>query len=258
MGALHEGHAALIRKARKLAGNRGTVAVTIFVNPKQFAAHEDLSKYPRPLAADLAICRRENADVVFNPSVEEMYASDHSIMIEESCLSRGLCGVSRPGHFSGAITVITKFLNIITPDVVVFGEKDWQQLALVRRLVRDLNYGIRVIAHPTIREDNSLALSSRNVYLQPEERTVAPQIYASLMATAKLACRGKTDVPELLKITRDALLTIPKIKIDYVSIVESDTLEPLTKLIPGKTNARLLIAVFLGKTRLIDNVSLVP
>lgn len=258
MGALHEGHAALIQKARKLTGEHGTVAVTIFVNPKQFGANEDLSNYPRPLMADLAICRRAKADVVFNPSVEDMYAMDHSIMVEETQLSYGLCGTSRPGHFSGAMTVITKIFNIATPDIVIFGEKDWQQLTLVRRLVRDLNYAVRVIGHPTVRESDGLALSSRNLYLQPEERAVAPLIYKSLMATVKLARQGKKDITELLEITRRALLAIPNITIDYLSIVESDTLDPLTKIIPGKTKARLLVALFLGKTRLIDNVSLVP
>lgn len=256
MGALHEAHAALIQSARRAVGKEGTVVVSIFVNPTQFNKIEDLSSYPRPFAADKELCQREQVDFLFHPSEEEMYQNDASITIEEKKLSLGLCGRSRPGHFSGALTVITKFLNIITPDIVIFGEKDWQQLALVRRLIRDLHYPIRVIAHPTVRAYDHLALSSRNINLDSKERALAPQIYTSLQATAKLVEQGEIDVSKLITITTSALQTIPKTTTDYVAIVDSHTLEPLEKLIPGTIEARLLVAVEFEKARLIDNIAL--
>ena len=256
MGALHEGHAALFRRARRVAGSKGTVVVSIFVNPKQFAPTEDLSKYPRPLVADLALCQREKVDLVFHPSVEEMYAEDDSMKIEENQLSLGLCGRSRPGHFAGALTVIAKFFNILTPDVVIFGEKDWQQLALVRRLVRDFNYPIKVIGHPTVRESDHLALSSRNMYLSPEARALAPFIYQALQATAERVKQGETSVSKLIKATQRALVAIPHASIEYIEVVDEITLQPLTKLREGIVQARLLVAVRLGNTRLIDNKAL--
>ena len=256
MGALHEGHAALFRRARHVAGSKGTVVVSIFVNPKQFAPTEDLSKYPRPLAADLALCQREKVDLVFHPSVEEMYTPDDSMKIEENQLSLGLCGRSRPGHFSGALTVIAKLFNILSPDVVIFGEKDWQQLALVRRLVRDFNYPIKVIGHPTVREHDHLALSSRNTYLSPEARALAPAIYQALQATAQRVKQGETSVSKLITATQRALTAISKASIDYIEIVNEATLQPLTKLQRGTAQARLLVAVRLGNTRLIDNQAL--
>lgn len=257
MGALHEGHAALIRKARKLAGKKGTVVVTIFVNPKQFNVKEDLNKYPQSLKADLALCKQEKVDLVFHPSVEEMYSADHSIMIQESLLSLGLCGKSRSGHFEGALTIITKVFNIVTPDIVVFGEKDWQQLALVRRLVRDFNYPIHVVGHPTVREKDHLALSSRNLNLDSPNRMLAPHIYQALEATVKRVSQGEKSISKLLTATRRALQKIPNAEIDYIEIVDEETLQPLSKTLSSTQKGRLMVAVKFGAVRLIDNLSLV-
>ena len=260
MGALHEGHASLIRHARELAGASGTVVVSIFLNPKQFTSAQDLELYPRPLAADKMICEQTGADFIFHPSVEEMYPSDTSVTVQETQLSRGLCGASRPGHFDGVATVLTKIFNIVTPDQVVFGEKDWQQLAIVRRFVRDLNFPIEVIGYPTVREEDGLALSSRNTRLSEAERTIAPKIYEALQETRELALKGESDVSTLLASTRATLSLISKATtkatIDYVEIVDENTLQPLKKIVAGKTPARLLVAVKIGETRLIDNISL--
>lgn len=255
MGALHEGHAALIRHARTLAGAHGTVAVSIFLNPKQFNSAKDLELYPRPFAADQEICEAAGADLIFHPSAEEMYLSDASVVVEETKLSSVLCGASRPGHFTGVATVLTKIFNIITPDQVVFGEKDWQQLAIVRRFVRDLNFPIQVIGYPTVREKNALAISSRNARLSETEQAVAPKIYQALEHAASLVAQGESIVSKLLETTRAELLQIPHATIDYVEIVNEITLEPLSKILPTSP-ARLLVAVNIGATRLIDNISL--
>jgi pantoate--beta-alanine ligase len=250
MGALHEGHAALIRRARRLAGARGTVAVSIFVNPIQFGPKEDLAKYPRPWKNDLALSRTCGADLVFAPSVEEVYASDRSVVVDESSLSAFLCGASRPGHFRGVCTVVTKLFLMLQPDIAVFGEKDWQQLAIIRRMVRDLNFPVRIVGHETVREVDGLAKSSRNAYLTPEERTVAPGIQAALQAAA-----GKTTAGAIRATARRALEKIPGGRLDYVELVDAETLQPVTNL---RRPMRLAAAVFLGKARLIDNIGVSP
>ena len=255
MGGLHEGHEALLRRARRAVGSKGTVVAYIFVNPKQFGPKEDLSKYPRPLSADLALCEREGVDMVFHPQEEEIYTADDSITIEEKQLSQGLCARSRPGHFSGVLIVLAKFFNILTPDSVVFGEKDWQQLALVRRLVRDLNYPIKVIGCPTVREKDGLAMSSRNAYLIPKKHAAA-SVYKTLKETAQCVKAGETSVAKLLARTRRALTAIPNSSVDYVEIVDEVTLQPITKIPTSKTKARLLVAVKFGRARLIDNIGL--
>lgn len=255
MGALHEGHLALIRQARAEVGSCATIAVSIFVNPLQFAPKEDFSHYPRTLEADAALCEQAGVNLLFHPSVEEMVTSDASISIKESQLSRSLCGASRPGHFEGVATVVAKLFNILTPDIALFGEKDWQQLAIVRRLVRDLNFSIKILAHSTVRESDGLAMSSRNSYLSPQERAVASRIYEALQATASLVQAKESTVSTLLQATRTALNSIPKATIDYVEIVDEESLQPLQKIGPD-SKARVLVAVRLGKTRLIDNVKL--
>jgi pantoate--beta-alanine ligase len=247
MGALHEGHAALVRKARKLAGNRGGVVVSIFVNPTQFGPNEDYLSYPRPLRQDLRICRECGADAVFSPSARQMYREDRSVFVDEGLMSRGLCGASRPGHFRGVCTVVAKLFLIVRPDIAVFGEKDWQQLAIIRRMVRDLDFSIRIIGHPTIREADGLAISSRNKYLTAEERAVAPKIYAALRAAAA----GKR-VADIVKAGRRMIEKIPGAKLDYVELVDAATIEPAKNF---RHSARLAAAVFLGKARLIDNIS---
>ena len=246
MGALHAGHAALIRSARKLAGRRGSVVVSVFVNPTQFGPKEDYSSYPRPFRKDVAICRAAGADAVFAPS--GLYAPDPSVTVDESRLSRVLCGRSRPGHFRGVCTVVAKLFLIVQPTCAVFGEKDWQQLAILRRMVRDLDFPVRVVAHPTVREPDGLATSSRNAYLTAGERAVAPRLFAALQAAAT-----KTSPAAVEAAARKAISTIPGARVDYVEAVDAASLEPLKS---RKFSGRLAAAVFLGKARLIDNIPL--
>ena len=255
MGALHEGHAALIRRARRVAGKNGCVVVSIFVNPTQFGPKEDLSEYPRPFAQDQALCEREGVDLLFHPTPDELYASDASISVGESRLSTGLCGASRPGHFSGVCTVVAMLFNIVRPTAAIFGEKDWQQVAIIRRMVRDLKFSINIIGYPTVREEDGLALSSRNLLLTQEARTVAPRIYHALLATQMEAASGETSVTKLRRRLLRDLSSIPGAFIDYAEIVNGETLEPLKKL-GHAAKARALVAVKLGRVRLIDNVSL--
>lgn len=247
MGALHAGHAALIAEARRQAGPGGTVAVSIFVNPTQFGPAEDFSRYPHTPAADEEICRRHGTDIIFAPGAGEMYRPDESTVVEETLLSRGLCGPGRPGHFRGVCTVVAKLFQILRPDVAIFGEKDYQQLAVIRRMVRDLFFPVEVIGHPTVREPDGLALSSRNRYLQPEERARAVHFPAALRAA-----RHGTSVEEILATARQ-LIAGTGSEPEYVAVVDADTLEPLTQL--GRP-AVLAAAVRLGQTRLIDNVRL--
>jgi pantoate--beta-alanine ligase len=246
MGALHDGHAALIRRARKLAGKRGAVVVSIFVNPTQFGPNEDYLSYPRSLRQDLEICRKCGADLVFNPSAGQMYREDCSVFVDENSMSRGLCGASRPGHFRGVCTVVAKLFLIIRPDIAVFGEKDWQQLAIIRRMVRDLNFPIRTVGHPTVREADGLAISSRNKYLTTSERALAPKIYAALRAAA-----AGRRVEDIVKTGRRMIETIPGAKLDYLELVDAETIVPARNF---HRSTRLAAAVFLGKARLIDNI----
>lgn len=250
MGALHEGHAALIRHARKIAGRHGSVVVSIFVNPTQFGPKEDFSGYPRPLRNDLAVCRAAGADVVFAPPVEEMYFSDRSVVADETTLSGTLCGRSRPGHFRGVCTVVAKLFLIVQPTHAIFGEKDWQQLAILRRMVRDLNFAIEVVGHPTVRESDGLAASSRNAYLTADERRLAPRIHDALRKASKL----KSPESVIKAAARD-ISKIPGARIDYVEAVDAETLAPLLR---RKRTGRLAAAVFLGRARLIDNIPLPP
>ncbi len=247
MGALHHGHAALIRRARLMAGPSGVVVVSIFVNPSQFGPKEDFSSYPRPLADDLRISREAGADAVFCPTASEMYAPDRSIWISEESLSETLCGRSRPGHFRGVGTVVAKLFLIVQPDTALFGEKDWQQLAILRRMVRDLNFPVRVVGHPTVRENDGLATSSRNAYLTPDERKLAPRIFSALTSAA-----ATPHTPaRIARAAHRVLSAIPGARVDYVEAVDAATLQPLKdRSKPG----RLAAAVFLGKARLIDNV----
>lgn len=250
MGALHHGHEALIRHGRRLAGSDGEVVVSIFVNPTQFGPKEDFSAYPRSLTKDLAACKRAGADAVFLPGVDEMYAADASVTVGESSLSETLCGRSRPGHFGAVCTVVAKLFLATQPTHAVFGEKDWQQLAIIRRMVRDLNFPITIEPFPTVREPDGLAASSRNAYLTPAERALAPLIHSAMAEASKLK---KTEA--ILKSCASAIGKIPGARIDYIEAVDASTLRPLSN---RKTAGRLAIAVFLGKARLIDNIPLPP
>ena len=255
MGALHAGHAALIKRARRLAGTKGIVAVSIFVNPTQFGKKEDLSKYPRPYEVDRDLCKREGVDLLFHPRVGEMYAGDASVKVSESALSTGLCGASRPGHFDGVCTVVAVLFNIIRPDVAVFGEKDWQQLAVIRRMVRDLKIPVKITSHPTVREEDGLAMSSRNRLLSPEARKVAPRIYQAMVAAVMRAEAGERSVARLRGGLLKDLAAIPGAVVDYAEIVEESTLASFRKLTPW-IKGRILVAVRLGSVRLFDNLPL--
>jgi len=250
MGALHKAHGELIRVASEHAGRNGEVAVSIFVNPLQFETGSDYERYPRPEKADEEFCRNTGVDLLFRPSLAEMYADDRSVFVEESSLSKTLEGKLRPGHFCGVCTVVAKLFNVLAPDAAVFGEKDFQQLAIVRRMVRDLNFKIDIIAVPTVREADGLACSSRNQYLSSDERKQAAVLHKSLLAAANA---GKTSVRELVALVRKTIGEAPLARIDYVELVDTESLQPLEVVRP---NSLLAVAVFFGKTRLIDNIRL--
>ncbi len=255
MGALHEGHLALIRAAREKVGAQGTVAVSIFVNPIQFDRKEDLEKYPRPLEKDLAACEEAGADLVFTPDAAQMYADDHSVVISENRLSQFLCGASRPGHFSGVCTVVMKLFLLFRAQSAVFGKKDFQQLAIIRRMVRDLNVPIEIIGHATIREADGLAMSSRNVRLSPEQRADASIIRRALCAARDLLPLGERQAEPILAAARFHLEKSPLLTIDYLSLVDAETLEPVAII---RRPALLATACFYGSVRLIDHVELMP
>lgn len=246
MGALHAGHLALIHRAREIAGPDGTVVVSIFVNPIQFERASDLAAYPQPLEIDLAQCAEAGVDVVFTPDVGSMYHPDRSITVTEKLLSRDLCGATRPGHFDGVCTVVLKLFNLSGCDVAVFGEKDFQQLAIIRRMVRDLDVPVEIISCPTVRESDGLAMSSRNVRLTPEQRADAPRIRRSLAAAIQLP-----TPEEILAAAREEIEASPLTRIDYLSLVDAETLQPVTSL---DRPVVLAAAVFYGEVRLIDNV----
>lgn len=250
MGALHAGHLALIQRARRVAGKSGTVVVSIFVNPSQFGPKEDFSKYPRPFAQDAALCRESGVDLIFHPEAGDMYFTDVSVSVNETQLAGTLCGRARPGHFQGVCTVVAKLFHLIGPDTAVFGEKDFQQLAVIRRMVRDLNFPIKIIGVATVREADGLALSSRNQYLSAAERAQAPVLRAALLAAAQ----AESGDPQFLKnLVRQKVSAMPLAVIDYVEVVDAETLQPAT---PQTRKRRMALAVFFGRTRLIDNIGL--
>lgn len=255
MGALHRGHTSLLDQARREADALGgEVVATIFVNPTQFGPNEDLAAYPRPLQADLARCREHGCDAVFAPEAADIYEGDASVTVTEDRLSRGFCGASRPGHFDGVCTIVAKLFLLTQAEVAVFGEKDYQQLAVIRRLVRDLDFPVRIVAGETVREEDGLALSSRNVYLTPEQRAEAPVLQRALAATARGLAAGRFATPQaaregFLEVFAEATLA----RLDYFEIVEAASLEVAEA--SGPAELRLLAAAFFGKTRLIDNVA---
>jgi len=248
MGALHKAHGELIRVARKHAGRDGEVAVSIFVNPLQFEPGGDYQRYPRPEKADEEFCERAGVDLLFRPEVSEIFADGRSVFVEESSLSQVVECKSRPGHFRGVCTVVAKLFNILAPDAAVFGEKDFQQLTIVRRMVRDLNFDVDIIALPTVREGDGLAYSSRNQYLTPEERIQASVLYKALRAAAGL---GKKSAGEVIAVARNVIGQAPLALIDYIELVDAETLQPVET---AGANSVLVLAVYFGKTRLIDNM----
>ena len=252
MGALHAGHAALIRAARERHGAT-FVVVSIFVNPTQFGPHEDFSKYPRTLDADRQVCADAGADLVWAPTAAEMYPPGFSTFVEVTDLQDTLEGASRPGHFRGVCTVVTKLLTAVGPDLAVFGAKDYQQAAVIRRMVADLNLPVTIRVEPTVREPDGLALSSRNRYLSPAERAAAPGIHRALRAVGDRAAAGERNVSVLESHLRAGLAAVPGGRVDYARVVDADTLGPLTTL---DRPAVAVVAVYLGSTRLIDNVTI--
>ncbi len=246
MGALHQGHLELIKRARQDAGASGTVMVSIFVNPIQFDRANDLDAYPRPIESDLEKCVAAGVDVVFLPDASSMYHADRSVTVTESLLSSGLCGASRPGHFDGVCTVVLKLILLTGCHSAVFGEKDFQQLAIIRRMVRDLDVPVEILPCPTVRESDGLAMSSRNVRLNHEERADAPRIQRALVTAAE-----RRDAAEMLAAARADIESSPLARIDYLLLVDAETLQPTADL---KRPAILAAAVFYGDVRLIDHV----
>ena len=244
MGALHEGHRELIRHAKRVPGAVVPV-VSIFVNPLQFGPNEDLSRYPRPLEDDLAACREEGVELVFTPQVEHMYPPGSDTVVNPGALGDELEGASRPGHFAGVLTVVAKLFHVVGPDVAMFGEKDYQQLVLVQRMVRDLNFPLAAVGVPTVREPDGVALSSRNVYLSAEDRARARLLSRALAAGAGVSARGREAVVEH---AREVLAADPDVDVDYLELRAPD-LGPA----PDDGDARLLVAARVGTTRLIDN-----
>jgi pantoate--beta-alanine ligase len=242
MGYLHEGHLSLIETAKKRGADE--IVVSIFVNPVQFCPGEDFASYPRDEKSDLAKCRRAGATAVFLPEAGSMYFPDASVFVDESLLSAGLCGARRPGHFRGVCTVVAKLFNLTHPNFAVFGEKDFQQLQVVRRMVRDLNFDLEIVAAPIVREPSGLAKSSRNTYLSAAEAEAAAEIRRSLAA-----CPAEGSWPSA---RRAVVRRLEKaaLKVDYVECVDAETLSPSRRLGPG---AAVLVAAFAGRTRLIDN-----
>jgi pantoate--beta-alanine ligase len=256
MGALHEGHLSLLREARRRADEgeeRGLALATIFVNPTQFGPGEDLSRYPRDLAGDLARCAAAGIDRVLAPATPEaVYAPGHQTWVTVERASAGLCGESRPGHFRGVATVVAKLFNLTRPHLAIFGEKDWQQLQVIRTMVRELDFGIEIVGMPTVREADGLALSSRNAYLSPRERERALSLSRALAAARDAAARGERDAAALGAAARRTLESSVD-RVDYVEVVHPDTLARVARAEPGSV---LLVAAFVGRTRLIDNVRL--
>ena len=248
MGALHEGHRALIRAARLRCD---ALVVSIFVNPTQFAPTEDLATYPRRLTQDRAMCRQEGVDVCFEPSGAGMYPDGFQTVVTVPSIARRWEGESRPHHFAGVATVVAKLFGIVRPDVAVFGQKDFQQCAVVRQLVKDLNLGVRLQVRPTMRDRDGLAMSSRNVFLSTEERRIAPAFYQALLAGRRAIERGISDPTNVQAVIRNVLQKVPPIAIDYLAICDPDSLEPLDRI---DRQAVILGAVRLGAVRLIDNV----
>ncbi len=253
MGYFHEGHLSLIREAKKACA---AAVVSIFVNPLQFGPQEDFHRYPRDFERDQKMARETGVDAIFSPTVEEMYPEGFCTHVEVSGgLTECLCGLSRPGHFRGVATVVAKLLNIVLPDKAFFGWKDAQQALVIRRMVRDLNMPVEIITVPTVRESDGLAMSSRNVYLDPREREAARVLYRSLQLAERAAVGGERDVAQLQKAVRQEIASEPLAQIEYVEIRALPGLEPVSRL---QGPALLALAVRIGKTRLIDNTVLDP
>lgn len=250
MGYLHGGHLSLVRKAKE---ETDFVVVSIFVNPLQFGPKEDFKEYPRNLNRDIKLLEEVKADLLFAPETEEMYPPGYKTYVEVTEITDVLCGASRPGHFKGVTTVVTKLFNIVKPDKAFFGQKDAQQVAVIKKMVKDLNMDIEIVPVPIVREEDGLAMSSRNVYLNPEERKAAPILYKSLQRAKELIEKGEKNSSTILKEMEEMILKEPLAKIDYIEIVDGETLKRKDKI---EGNVLIALAVKIGKTRLIDNIQM--
>jgi pantoate--beta-alanine ligase len=248
MGCLHEGHLSLVREAKKRSG---IVIVSIFVNPTQFGPNEDYNHYPKTLKKDKALLNKLNIDLLFTPSVKDMYPEGFSSFIKVEGVSGKLCGHSRPGHFRGVTTIVAKLFNIVSPDYAFFGEKDYQQQLIIKKMVKDLNLPVKIISQPTIRESDGTAKSSRNKYLSAKQREAAPVLYQSLLLGKELAKKKEKNVRKILAKLRAFINKERLVKLDYLSIVDPKTLQELKTV---KNSGLIILAAYLGKTRLIDNI----
>lgn len=250
MGFLHEGHLSLIREAGRRTDR---VVVSIFVNPTQFGPAEDFAAYPRDFERDRKLSEAEGADVIFSPEAAEMYPPGHRTHVDVDGLTETLCGASRPGHFRGVTTVVTKLFAAVKPHVAVFGQKDAQQAAVIRRMTADLNLDVEIVVAPIVREADGLAMSSRNVYLSPSEREDATVLRKSLLAAEDMFRKGERNAPALLRSVKSMIESKPSARVDYVSLADPETLQSIGE---ARSGALLAVAVFVGKTRLIDNLIL--
>lgn len=248
MGALHEGHLSLVRQSKR---DNDITVVSIFVNPTQFGPNEDYSRYPRRFDKDKELLEREGVDYIFYPNVSDMYPEGYETYVILEKLPNHLCGLSRPGHFKGVATVVTKLFNIVQPDVAYFGQKDYQQAQIIKKMVSDLNFPIEIVVMPIVREEDGLAMSSRNVYLSPDERKNAIVIYRSLQKAKELILSGEKNIEKVKDEMKKVIESVPS-RIDYIEIVDPLTLESLDK-IPDKGEVVVAVAVFIGNARLIDN-----
>jgi pantoate--beta-alanine ligase len=251
MGALHEGHLSLVREARRMCD---VVVVSVFVNPTQFGPSEDFEHYPRNLTKDTALLTDYNVDYIFAPAAEEIYPRDFSTYVNVGGLSKLLEGEKRPGHFRGVATVVTILLNTVRPDFAFFGQKDAQQALIIKRMVRDLAFDTEIVILPTVREDSGLAISSRNLYLGPEEQQSAAVIHRGLMQAKEVYKKGERHAAKLADIVRTTIETEPRVRVDYVSVVDGETLDKIEKL--DERPILIAVAAYVGKTRLIDNIVL--
>jgi pantoate--beta-alanine ligase len=253
MGALHDGHLSLLRRARK---DNDLLVTSVFVNPIQFGPNEDYTRYPRPLREDAALCRAAGVDVLFLPDADEMYPDGFDTTVTVDQLSRPLCGPFRPGHFQGVATVVLKLFNLVRPTKAYFGMKDYQQLQVIKRMTADLDVPVTIVPCPTVREDDGLARSSRNAYLSTEERRAAALVPAALRSAVQLVqSRPRVSVEDVRRVVRDALAVSPLPALQYLAVADPDTLQPLSSV---RGRAVIALAVRIGKTRLIDNVVVEP
>ncbi|MCI2430127.1 pantoate--beta-alanine ligase [Candidatus Acetothermia bacterium] len=252
MGYLHEGHLKLIDIAK---GHSDFVVVSIFVNPTQFSPTEDFAKYPRDFERDRRLCESRGTDLIFAPEVSEIYPERSLITLQIEKLADRLCGMRRPGHFNGVLLVVSKLFNIVQPNVAVFGQKDAQQLTIIKRFVQDLNFPVRIIAAPTVRESDGLAMSSRNIYLSPEQRAQSTVLYQALQRAKTLIEAGQRDAQKIVLEMQQLIATASEAKIDYIEIVSVSDLQPVKRL-DGERQVLIALAVYFGRARLIDNIVL--